>query len=173
MGKYLSLKFGAAGKLRKEELHFLKLKFYALDRDKSGQISVDEFKQITSIANNPLLERVIHVFDKDNNGEVDFEEFVNGIAIFAHEGYKKRKLKFLFQIYDINKDGYICHDELFDLLKLVMEKDVPDLDIHQIVHKTIWLNDKDGDQKLSFKEFYNCIESILDANLKAGIKILS
>lgn len=45
-------------------------KFGKLDEDKSGALSAREFMQIPELTSNPLVERVIDVFDSDGNGEV-------------------------------------------------------------------------------------------------------
>ena len=56
-------------------------KFGKLDEDKSGALSAKEFMQIPDIASNPLVERVIDIFDSDGNGEVDFTEFIRGVCV--------------------------------------------------------------------------------------------
>lgn len=45
-------------------------KFGKLDEDQSGALSVKEFMQIPELTTNPLVERVIDIFDSDGNGEV-------------------------------------------------------------------------------------------------------
>lgn len=66
---------------------------------------------------NPLVKRVIDVFDGDANGEVDFKEFVLGLAEFTlnEEDDYERKLKFAFKIYDMDRDGYISNAELHEV----------------------------------------------------------
>ena len=55
------------------------------------------------------------MLDSDCNGEVDFKEFVLGLAELTcdPEADMERKLKFAFKVYDIDNDGYIAVDELF------------------------------------------------------------
>ena len=43
------------------------------------------FKKLDSDASIALLKRVVEVFDADLNGEVDFKEFVMGLAQFRFE----------------------------------------------------------------------------------------
>lgn len=45
-------------------------KFGKLDEDQSGALSAKEFMQIPELTSNPLVERVIDIFDSDGNGEV-------------------------------------------------------------------------------------------------------
>lgn len=41
--------------------------------DNSGSLSVDEFMSLPELQQNPLVQRVIDIFDTDGNGEVDFK----------------------------------------------------------------------------------------------------
>jgi serine/threonine-protein phosphatase 2B regulatory subunit len=40
--------------------------------DGSGSLSVQEFMNVPELQQNPLVQRVIDIFDADGNGEVDF-----------------------------------------------------------------------------------------------------
>lgn len=55
-------------------------RFGKLDEDKSGALSAKEFLQIPELNSNPLVERVIDVFDTDGDGEVfsSFSKFFIG-----------------------------------------------------------------------------------------------
>lgn len=48
-------------------------RFRKLDLDNSGSLSVDEFMSLPELQQNPLVQRVIDIFDQDGNGEVDFK----------------------------------------------------------------------------------------------------
>jgi serine/threonine-protein phosphatase 2B regulatory subunit len=41
--------------------------------DGSGSLSVQEFMSIPELQQNPLVQRVIDIFDTDGNGEIDFK----------------------------------------------------------------------------------------------------
>lgn len=56
-----------------EEIARLGKRFRKLDKDSSGSLSVDEFMQLPELQQNPLVTRVIDIFDTDRNGEVDFK----------------------------------------------------------------------------------------------------
>uniref|UniRef100_A0A8R1XZI1 EF-hand domain-containing protein n=1 Tax=Onchocerca volvulus TaxID=6282 RepID=A0A8R1XZI1_ONCVO len=139
------------------ELRRLARRFKKLDLDGSGSLSVDEFMSLPELQQNPLVQRVIDIFDEDGDGEVDFREFIQGISQFSVKGDKTVKLKFAFRIYDMDRDGYISNGELFQVLKMMVGNNLKDNQLQQIVDKTILFHDKDGDGKISFDEFCDVI----------------
>ena len=56
-----------------EEVSRLEKRFQKLDLDHSGSISVGEFLSVPELKENPLVKRVVDVFDSDLSGEVDFK----------------------------------------------------------------------------------------------------
>lgn len=136
-----------------DEIKRLGKRFKKLDLDNSGSLSVDEFMTLPELQQNPLVQRVIDIFDTDGNGEVDFKEFIEGVSQFSVRGDKLSKLRFAFKIYDMDKDGYISNGELFQVLKMMVGNNLKDTQLQQIVDKTIIHADTDGDGKISFEEF--------------------
>ncbi|RVE76751.1 hypothetical protein OJAV_G00012190 [Oryzias javanicus] len=55
-----------------EEIRRLQKRFKKLDLDQSGSLSVDEFLSLPELQQNPLVHRVIDIFDTDGDGEIDF-----------------------------------------------------------------------------------------------------
>ena len=153
MGNESSLPMEMATNFDAEEIKRLGKRFKKLDLDHSGSISVDEFMALPELQNNPLVQRVIDIFDEDQNGEVDFKEFIQGLSQFSVKGDKISKLRFVFKIYDIDKDGYISNGELYQVLKMMVGSNIKDTDLQQIVDKTILYADKDEDGKINFEEF--------------------
>ena len=56
-----------------EEVQRLEKRFHKLDLDRSGTISIGEFVSVPELKENPLVKRVVDIFDSDLNGEVDFK----------------------------------------------------------------------------------------------------
>lgn len=140
--------------LSQEEVSRLEKRFHKLDLDRSGSISVGEFLSVPELKENPLVKRVVDVFDSDLSGELDFKEFVLGLAQIAVRDHERdKKLEFVFRIYDMDRDGYISNGELFQVLKMMTGKNLTDPQLQQIVDKTILYLDKDADGKISFEEF--------------------
>merc|ERR1711892_382601 len=140
-----------------EEIKRLGKRFKKLDLDNSGSLSVDEFMSLPELQQNPLVRRVIEIFDDDQNGEVDFKEFIQGVSQFSVKGDKDTKLRFAFRIYDIDNDGFISNGELFQVLKMMVGNNLKETQLQQIVDKTILFADKDGDGKINFEEFCDVV----------------
>jgi serine/threonine-protein phosphatase 2B regulatory subunit len=68
-----------------------------------------------------------------------------------------------FKIYDMDNDGYISNGELFQVLKMMVGTNLKDIQLQQIVDKTIIIADLDGDGKISYEEF--CTVSINPENM--------
>lgn len=63
-----------------DEIRRLGKRFRKLDLDNSGALSIDEFMSLPELQQNPLVQRVIDIFDADGNGEVDFKGTLSGLA---------------------------------------------------------------------------------------------
>ena len=60
------------------------------------------FLLIWDIAFQPFfVERVFHIFDKDDNGSISLQEFIDAMHQFAGQS-PDDKIKFLFKVYDID-----------------------------------------------------------------------
>lgn len=148
-----------------EEIDRLRKRFMKLDKDGSGQIDKQEFLSIPGISSNPLATRLMDVFDKDGDGSIDFEEFITGLSAFSGKSDNLNKLRFAFNIYDIDRDGYIGNGELFIVMKMMVGKNLKDEELQQIVDKTLMEADLDGDGKLNFEEFKNAVNTDTIANI--------
>ncbi len=115
---------------------------------------------------------MIAIFDEDGGGDVDFQEFVSGLSAFSSKGNKEEKFRFAFKVYDIDRDGFISNGELFIVLKMMVGNNLKDVQLQQIVDKTIMEADKDGDGKISFEEFTDMVENT-DVNLSLTLGMCS
>jgi serine/threonine-protein phosphatase 2B regulatory subunit len=57
----------------------------------------------------------------------------------------------------MDRDGYISSGELFLVLKMMVGTNLKDVQLQQIVDKTIMEADQDGDGKISFEEFVGMV----------------
>ncbi|XP_074708414.1 calsenilin isoform X2 [Strix uralensis] len=59
-------------------------------------------------------------FDADRNGALCFQDFVIGLSVLLR-GTVHQKLKWAFNLYDINKDGYITKEEMLEIMKSIYD----------------------------------------------------
>lgn len=136
-----------------EETARLFKRFIRIDKDRSGTLDKDEFLALPKMEDNPLAPRIIEIFDTNRDGAVDFQEFLTGIGLFARSTDPEDKLKFLFRVYDLGDDGFVSNRDLFSSLKIMIGDNLGDVQLQQVVDKTIREADKDGDGRLDYEEF--------------------
>ena len=118
MGNKNSIPVEAVEGFTIEEVNRLHKRFKKLDKDSNDTLCVEEFLALPELKENPLVQRVVQVFDADSDGELNFSEFVSGLAMFTTKNVdKQKKLKFLFNIYDLDRDGLISNSELFQVVE--------------------------------------------------------
>lgn len=133
--------------------------FLKLDTNGNGFLEKEEILSIPKLKENPIAHRVLELFDTDGDGIISFTEFVTGLSIFSSKGNRAKKLKFAFDLYDIDKDGYISNGELFAVLSMMIgETSITQEQLQQVVDKTIRDSDSDEDGKLSFMEFSRVLQ---------------
>ncbi|XP_077058053.1 Kv channel-interacting protein 4 isoform X7 [Siphateles boraxobius] len=91
----------------------------------SGVVNEDTFKEIYSQFfpqgdASTYAHFLFDAFDTDHNGSVSFEDFVMGLSILLR-GTVQEKLNWAFNLYDINKDGYITKEEMLDIIKSIYD----------------------------------------------------
>lgn len=62
------------------------------------------------------MDRIFCAWDKGNAGLLTAEAWFGGLSVFL-KGTLPEKIEFCFSVYDINADGFITKDEMFQLLK--------------------------------------------------------
>uniref|UniRef100_A0A803U1H7 EF-hand domain-containing protein n=1 Tax=Anolis carolinensis TaxID=28377 RepID=A0A803U1H7_ANOCA len=112
-----------------------------------------------------MMDRVFRAFDKDNDSCISVTEWVEGLSIFLR-GTLEEKIKYCFEVYDMNSDGYISRDEMFLMLKNGLVQQPSDEDpnegIKDLIEITLKKMDYDHDGKLSYADFENAVK---DENL--------
>uniref|UniRef100_A0AAY5K474 EF-hand domain-containing protein n=1 Tax=Esox lucius TaxID=8010 RepID=A0AAY5K474_ESOLU len=149
--------------------HIVRLydRFESLDKEKTGHLRPEDFGAINRLAMNPIGDRIIGAFFSSGQDTVDFHSFVRILAHFRPaENNRPRdpslpepvnsrisKLKFAFQLYDLDKDGKISRAELLQVLRSMMEMQVTEEQLESIADRTIQEADLDRDDAISFEEF--------------------
>ena len=137
----------------RRELNILYKNFMSMDANKNGLVEPDEFFDVPELKDNPIVQRIINVFDKNGDGKISFYEFVWGLSALTSDAKLEEKQKIAFQIYDMNGDGVISNGDLFNCLKMLEGDNLTDIQIQQLSDKTMIAADKDMDGKISYGEF--------------------
>ena len=103
---------------------------------------------------------VFRTFDKDGDQTIDFYEFMCGLSITCH-GSREDKLRWAFNMYDINKSGTITEDELYEIIKSIYSMMADDTkinedeeDLPERLSERLFLQmDEDGDGEITIDEF--------------------
>ncbi|ELK28900.1 Kv channel-interacting protein 1 [Myotis davidii] len=91
----------------------------------SGVVNEETFKQIYAQFfphgdASTYAHYLFHAFDTTQTGSVKFEDFVTALSILLR-GTVHEKLRWTFNLYDINKDGYINKEEMMDIVKAIYD----------------------------------------------------
>ncbi|XP_026194137.1 calcineurin subunit B [Cyclospora cayetanensis] len=149
-----------AANFSERDIKKLYKRFRALDTNQNGELDPHELFEVPEIADNPLVKRVLSIFDTNGDGRVSFIEFLVGLSKLAAGTDELQKTKFAFDVYDINKDGHISNGELFAVMKMMVGNNLNDQQLQQLVDRTILQADKDGDGMISFEEFREMVSHI-------------
>ncbi|XP_013789730.1 NADPH oxidase 5-like [Limulus polyphemus] len=138
------------------------------------ELQLDQFKEIVQSKNTFFSERMFKLYDTDNSGSVSLEEFLSGIKKFAQQG-PEEKLKVVFDIYDIDGDGFLERAELYTVVKACMQENGLSFTNDQIEDLTGTLFEKadvDHSGSISFQEFRTQLERYpgLTENLSISVE---
>eukprot|EP00943_MAST-04B_sp_MAST-4B-sp1_P005421 g5421.t1 len=103
--------------MSKDELAEFREIFNLVDKDKGGSISRDELGELMDTlgirASKEEIDLMINEIDEDNNGEIDFEEFVAVMSRKVNANYTSAEVKSAFKAFEINgSSGYVTIDSL-------------------------------------------------------------
>lgn len=120
--------------------------------DHSGKISRAELKRVLKALNikssDSDLQQLMTLMDRDNSGDIDFNEFKHVMAESFFKKYSRQELYAAFKKFDADNNGYITTKELSDILSRMGRQ----LDRNE-VNAIIRTLDTSGDGRLSFDEF--------------------
>uniref|UniRef100_A0A3Q2P3B2 Calaxin n=1 Tax=Fundulus heteroclitus TaxID=8078 RepID=A0A3Q2P3B2_FUNHE len=131
---------------------------HGLDRGRFRGI----LQNVFGLTNAMMMDGVFRCFDKDGDGTVTVEEWIRGHAVFLR-GTLDERMKYCFQVYDLNDDKYISKEEIFHMLKQSFIKqpteEDPDEGLKEVVEITMKTMDHDHDSLLSFEDFKKSVQA--------------
>jgi len=137
-------------KLTDSELDCLKEAFSLFDADHDGEITVGELGRVMrNHGLNPTddeLKDMIRNVDKNSNGAIDFNEFIE--MMLARNSKGEEDVVHAFRVFDRDGDGLISAEEL----KLTMNnlgEPLTDYEVRSMIEAA----DLDGDGRINFQEF--------------------
>jgi Ca2+-binding EF-hand superfamily protein len=110
------------------DIRILRLRFRQVAGDDEW-IEPKELMLLPELRDNPLRERLLHCFDADDNGLLDFREFAIAMSYFSDNSSREKKLMLAFRIHDYDGDDRISKADLFSYLKDVTRYSMSAADI--------------------------------------------
>ncbi|XP_044176318.1 neuronal calcium sensor 1-like isoform X1 [Acropora muricata] len=145
----------------------------------NGTVDKDTFKKIYAqffpYGDSSLYAiHVFNVFDQDRDGKVSFEDFVTGLSVSLY-GSREEKIKWAFQLYDLDGDGCITREELATVVHSVhcmmgldsLQSAGGELSVEEQVQRLFSLMDKNQDGVISEEEFLEGCEK--DESIKQSL----
>uniref|UniRef100_A0A8P4FZ32 NADPH oxidase, EF-hand calcium binding domain 5 n=1 Tax=Dicentrarchus labrax TaxID=13489 RepID=A0A8P4FZ32_DICLA len=123
------------------------------------EIDIDEFKTALKVKESFFAERFFALFDSDGSSSISLDELLKALDLLIH-GSETDKLKFLFQVYDVDGQrthtlGSIDPDELRTVLKSCLRESAISLPEEKLDDLTLALfesADKDNSGAITFEE---------------------
>lgn len=127
--------------------------FFTLDKNKDGYITLKELREgMKDCDNVEELAKILKGVDIDNNGAINYTEFIAATLDQSSIVNEKQKIKDAFNVFDKDGDGKIDQDELKEALQLSdIDKDA----LKQMMDEC----DGDGDGKVDLAEFAKMMAS--------------
>ncbi|XP_043487025.1 dual oxidase-like [Polistes fuscatus] len=101
------------------------------------ELAITEFAESLSMRPDAeFIKKIFNLVDKDKNGFISFREFVDMLVIFL-KGSAEEKMKFMFDMYDINGTGRLTKEDFMIMLKSFLETvntDVTHDELENLLH---------------------------------------
>ncbi|XP_028644051.1 lysophosphatidylcholine acyltransferase 2 isoform X1 [Grammomys surdaster] len=94
---------------------------------KGGRIGIEEFAEYLKLPVSDILRQLFALFDRNNDGSIDFREYVIGLAVLCNPANTEEIIQVAFKLFDVDEDGYITEEEFCTILQASLG--VPDLNV--------------------------------------------
>lgn len=158
-------------------------RFKSLDSDGTGYLTRADFTRIPELHINPLRDRIVDVLlnDYGHNDKINFKQFAKVFSTFrrcsakgseSDPNSKESKLKFLFGVYDRDKDNKINKSELLAILNMLVGANLPEEQMNAIAERTIAELGAEAELSITYEKFCDTLSKI-DIDEKISMKFLS
>jgi serine/threonine-protein phosphatase 2B regulatory subunit len=108
-------------RITKQEIYKLFKKYQKVDLDKGGTIDVVELLTVLDVERTRFTERVFSIFDEDQSGKIDFNEFV--LSLWNYCTLTRVTLgMFAFDLYDRDSSGLLEEKDIIMMLRDIYGK---------------------------------------------------
>ena len=145
------------------EIQVLYKRFRKLDKDKKGFIAPEELLAIPEFMLNPLSQRLVTLFEN-----VNFKDFLKLLSSFSSKASKEEKLRFMFQVHDVDGDGYISRSDLEHVLRQRTGTSLTEDEMEGIISKVMREGGSQS-ERLSFEKFKEVFDPLDDFSMGADI----
>jgi len=148
--------------ITEEKQEALKHTFEKMDLDKNGKISFSEFEKFmveSGTMTRETAERVFNNADVNKDSEMCFNELLLTVADHQLRNVNERMSR-MFLMIDRNRDGFLSPEEIKNYFceHLTDDSLLKDLGLLNQLDDIIREADKNGDGKISFKEFVRVMD---------------
>jgi len=148
--------------ITEEKQDALRQTFVKMDLDKNGKISFSEFEKFmveSGTMTRETAERVFNNADVNKDSEMSFNELLLTVADHQLRNVNERMSR-MFLMIDRNGDGFLSPEEIKNYFSEYLTNDalLKDLGLLNQLDDIIREADKNGDGKISFKEFVRVMD---------------
>merc|ERR1719201_1917170 len=156
---------GDPSKLSDQELDCLKEAFSLFDADHDGEITINELGRVMRNhglnPTNDELKDMIRNVDKNSNGAIDFNEFIE--MMVRRDAKVEEDVMHAFRVFDRDGDGYISVEELRLTMNNLGEP-LTDQEVRSMIEEA----DLDGDGRINFQEFARLMQTQQQQEHRSG-----
>ncbi|GBG32019.1 Calcineurin B-like protein 1 [Hondaea fermentalgiana] len=131
-------------------------KSIASSQTDDGQIDRNEFREAIGLTDSLFVDRLFSLFDENDDGYINFQEFICGLSILCVRGTLDEKTHFSFRIYDFDNDNKISNEELTSMLKTSLGENgvvLTPTQLELIIRATFEEADVNRDGFIDFEEY--------------------
>lgn len=152
----------------KSECEGLYKRFKNFDEDEVGWITGEDFSMQPEFDTNPLRDLIMSALELKDDSWLNLEMYVEKMQVFNLLGSAEPKMRFLYKVCDVNKDGVVDKGDFEVFLMLVCGPELTDELVVTIMEKTFAYVDTDENGVIDYDEFCKIVGRT-DVNTKVSI----